>query len=438
MPGAIRSHLLPSFYLAQHLANDYDIYYLINGTDHEKLITDQGYHFVGLKTRDIGNYCEYHHVKRKFGRYGSLIKWCIMIKLFLANELYRKRKEELTAIVDQLQPDIVLIDVFSITNYLFFYASNPRVAIAFFSPMLSTHYTPGFPLINESNWNNTQQPESFYYTPAKSWSDKLYKALDNWQIRRCCRSSAIPSLHRLSRKNLVTTYFFENVPELVLAPAELEFSPGIPRPGQHYLGLCTSTRRNETGADTRFNIHYFQQYKQAGRKIIYCSFGTYFHTFRQHAAVCSFVTRVAEAFREQSDIEVIIAVNDRLQIILQDTMLPQPHIHIFSIVPQLKVLELADVFITHGGLGSVKESIGAAVPMLVYPLDFRWDQPGNALKVEYHGLGLRGDMTAEPVEEMRRKVDTLAGNPVFRQRLLQFRNSIREADWIQDVLSQAV
>jgi len=41
----------------------------------------------------------------------------------------------------------------------------------------------------------------------------------------------------------------------------------------------------------------------------------------------------------------------------------------------------------HGGFGSVKEAIFMGVPTLLIPLYY--DEPGNAARVVYHGLGLQ-------------------------------------------------
>merc|ERR1711959_555400 len=55
-------------------------------------------------------------------------------------------------------------------------------------------------------------------------------------------------------------------------------------------------------------------------------------------------------------------------------------------IPQLKVLQHADVFITHGGWNSLQESLQYGVPMLVLP-GFG-DQPLNARKVSETGAGI--------------------------------------------------
>jgi UDP:flavonoid glycosyltransferase YjiC (YdhE family) len=54
-------------------------------------------------------------------------------------------------------------------------------------------------------------------------------------------------------------------------------------------------------------------------------------------------------------------------------------------VPQLELLRRSDMFITHGGLSSIKEGIISGVPLLVLPAQF--DQPFNAIRVEVHGIG---------------------------------------------------
>ncbi|WP_159500997.1 macrolide family glycosyltransferase [Microbacterium sp. 18062] len=67
-----------------------------------------------------------------------------------------------------------------------------------------------------------------------------------------------------------------------------------------------------------------------------------------------------------------------------------PHnITVHPWVPQLDVLRHADLFITHGGMNSVNESIYAEVPMLVVPQGN--DQPTVADRVEELGLGMRLD-----------------------------------------------
>jgi UDP:flavonoid glycosyltransferase YjiC (YdhE family) len=72
----------------------------------------------------------------------------------------------------------------------------------------------------------------------------------------------------------------------------------------------------------------------------------------------------------------------------------------------------ADVFVTHGGMNSIHDAIRFKVPMIVYPIEMNYDQPGNSSRVVYYKLGLRGDLDSETVEGLKRKIVEVEG---FRQ-----------------------
>lgn len=61
--------------------------------------------------------------------------------------------------------------------------------------------------------------------------------------------------------------------------------------------------------------------------------------------------------------------------------------YVYTSVPQLEVLQKSSLFITHGGMNSVNESIYYSVPMLVSPIG--GDQLTIADRVEELGLGKR-------------------------------------------------
>jgi UDP:flavonoid glycosyltransferase YjiC (YdhE family) len=71
--------------------------------------------------------------------------------------------------------------------------------------------------------------------------------------------------------------------------------------------------------------------------------------------------------------------------------------------------------INHGGLGAVKECILFGVPMIVFPC--RWDQPHNAARVVYHGLGVRGNINDASVEQIHSLIDVVDKDPKFKSRI---------------------
>lgn len=69
---------------------------------------------------------------------------------------------------------------------------------------------------------------------------------------------------------------------------------------------------------------------------------------------------------------------------VDDTALP-PHVHLTERLPQPLLLEGVDLFLTHGGFNSIRESLRTATPLAVLP-QFG-DQYPNAKRVEELGLG---------------------------------------------------
>jgi hypothetical protein len=76
--------------------------------------------------------------------------------------------------------------------------------------------------------------------------------------------------------------------------------------------------------------------------------------------------------------------------------------------PQLWLLRRAALFVTHAGLGSVREAIALRVPMIAVPQQF--DQPGNAARVAYHGLGVSLGMDSADAAGLSRAIDKVLGD----------------------------
>jgi N-glycosyltransferase len=87
-----------------------------------------------------------------------------------------------------------------------------------------------------------------------------------------------------------------------------------------------------------------------------------------------------------------------------------PNVRMAAYLPQPLLLQRCDVFVTHGGFNSVKESLAAGVPMVVVPITA--DQPYNAERCAAHGVGRvvgAAGRTAEAIREAVRDVLTDPG-----------------------------
>ncbi|GAB2815311.1 glycosyltransferase [Actinocorallia aurea] len=83
-------------------------------------------------------------------------------------------------------------------------------------------------------------------------------------------------------------------------------------------------------------------------------------------------------------------------------------------VPQLAVLEQADAFVTHAGMGGCSEGLHTATPMIAVPQAV--DQPANADRLVELGVAVRLDSETATPDELRAALLSLTGDPALRAR----------------------
>lgn len=183
----------------------------------------------------------------------------------------------------------------------------------------------------------------------------------------------------VKEKRLVASVLHDKVPlNIVYAPER--FHP-YPQDLDETYVFCVpplEPAAQPTGADKRI------PYEKMARPIIYISMGTILNSK-------FFYKRCIKAFGNK-ECSVILNTGKVRPETLGEV---PPNIRAYSFVPQLEVLQHADLFITHGGMNSVNEAMYHGVPMLVMPI--MNDQPINAEQVVRLKLGkkLRLFSTAE-------------------------------------------
>ena len=93
-------------------------------------------------------------------------------------------------------------------------------------------------------------------------------------------------------------------------------------------------------------------------KVIYISLGTILK------GDIAFFQKCVDAFRDE-EVDVIISAGQKFNAKKLKNM--PSNVHLYKSVPQVDVLECADVFVTHGGMNSVSESLVKGTPMVVIP-----------------------------------------------------------------------
>lgn len=127
--------------------------------------------------------------------------------------------------------------------------------------------------------------------------------------------------------------------------------------------------------------------ESSDKRIIYATLGTVFN----HWTV--FFKSVIEAFKD-SDYLVVMSTGNKERL-KQIGDIPQNFI-VRDFVPQAEVLKHADLFIAHGGMGSVSDGMYLGVPMILVPLGA--DQFFNSYRLQELGAGKvlkKRDVTAQ-------------------------------------------
>ncbi|MEU4538586.1 macrolide family glycosyltransferase [Streptosporangium sp. NPDC023825] len=115
------------------------------------------------------------------------------------------------------------------------------------------------------------------------------------------------------------------------------------------------------------------------------------------------------------------------------------NVEVHSWVSQLSILEQADAFVTHAGMGGTQEGLYCGVPMIAVPQAA--DQFGNADRLVELGVGRRIDTGEATPEALRAALLGLTSDPEVAARLAKLRDevrgeggTVRAADLIEELL----
>ena len=157
-------------------------------------------------------------------------------------------------------------------------------------------------------------------------------------------------------------------------------------------------------------------FRKGEKPVIYISLGTILK------GKVSFFQNCVEAFRNEN-LDVIISVGSKFDIRKLKNI--PPNVHIYPSVPQLTVLKMADVFVTHGGMNSVSEALTFGTPMIVIP--FVSDQPVNARCTEKLGVGKKLDYSLIKAHTLRESVLSILADTTIKNNLDKIQEAIKNA-----------
>jgi UDP:flavonoid glycosyltransferase YjiC (YdhE family) len=222
------------------------------------------------------------------------------------------------------------------------------------------------------------------------------------------------------------------LPHLFLCPEELDF-PDSYREGCYYAEASIDLQREEPSFD-------WSKLKK-DKVLIYCSLGTTGETFQTLGInkVKNFFQNVIDAISLKEEYQLIVSVSDHINV--EDLHSVPENIIIANRAPQLALLENASLAIIHGGVRTIKECIFFGVPMIVFPISA--DQPENAERIEYHGLGVVGDIKNTSISLIIDLLEKIENDFLLKQRVETWKNKFREIEksgkatkFILDILEQ--
>jgi UDP:flavonoid glycosyltransferase YjiC (YdhE family) len=177
--------------------------------------------------------------------------------------------------------------------------------------------------------------------------------------------------------------------------------PGLPAPATtHYVRHVNVVPPDDVLPDWAVGL--------GERPIVYAALGTIAH------AMPGIFELIIDALRDE-DVELILAVG-------QDPAAfgPQPpNVHIERHVPQTQLLPDCDLFISHGGFNSVKESLSCGVPLVVLPI--MSDEPYSAERCQALGLGRAVGPAERSAQTVRDAVRAVLSDLSYRKRAGEFR-----------------
>jgi MGT family glycosyltransferase len=138
--------------------------------------------------------------------------------------------------------------------------------------------------------------------------------------------------------------------------------------------------------------------------LVYTSLGTLFNAWPEFYHILYGVVK-------DMDLRLVSSVGSTLK--KEEIGEIPANVKIFPFLPQLEVLENADFFITHAGIGSVMEAACYGVPMLAIPqMD---EQAFTASCMVKAGLGIVIPKEGLTPEKLKTGIQELIGNPVYKK-----------------------
>ncbi len=428
------SHLNASFRVAHHLKHrGFRVVYAGHTDAFAEAIVKQGFEFVQIATDQFPVPSQ-----ERYGLPAFLASLINQWKLLRETNLFLLRRTMYDQVMREVAPDLLIVD--ALLSPFILMLLPYRVPVVALQTMFPTDKAPGVPPIH-----SPLVPDGSVATALRTeWAWWKYfagrKLLRYVNLVRFLNAvpgfenvSLLKSIARLEKRSLdellcfrrTLTFRVRGVAELVTSSRELDF----PRPEghqQYFLGSSIDTHRVETGIDPGYAQAMAELEQAKGERyqfLIYCAFGTMSPQNKEQ--FLAFMHRLLLAVAPNRNWHLVLAAGQWSGEWPPDHL--PANVSVFTKVPQLHVLQKADLMITHGGVNSIAECVHYGVPMVVYPINAENDQNGNAARVGYHRLGVTGSIKKDSTAQIAKRIQKVLADISFKSEVEKMSRRVQQS-----------
>jgi MGT family glycosyltransferase len=133
---------------------------------------------------------------------------------------------------------------------------------------------------------------------------------------------------------------------------------------------------------------------------------------------------IVTAVAKNKNLQLVLSIGDQID---PKRIGPVPNNAIVvKRAPQLELLKLATVCITHAGLNTVLESLAQGVPQLAIPVTY--DQPGVAARIAHKRTGVVTSLDKLAADHLAVLLNEVLTNPTYRENAGKLQKAIAEAN----------
>jgi MGT family glycosyltransferase len=296
--------------------------------------------------------------------------------------------ERLVAIIDELQPDVIVED--NVVSFPALPASGrPWVRIVSCNPaeIKDPNLPPtfsGYPSDDRTHWAD-------YWDEYRRAHAELHADFDEF-----CRERGAPPLAELEFVHS------SSVLNLWIYPDEVDYARTTPLDATWH-NLQASVRTTDDPWEP----------PDGDGPLVYLSLGSL------ASGDVELMRKLVAALADSAHRVVVSKGPQHHELELADNMVGE------EFLPQTSILPHVDVVITHGGNNTVTESLYFGKPMVLLPVF--WDQYDNAQRMHETGFGIRLDTYAHEPVELTAAVERLLGDEPLRERLAALSQRLQAA-----------